>query len=287
MTVAVKKTKKAAKATPTPVIGFVGGGNMATALIRGLIEAKIYAGAEILASDVDAAKLRQLQKKHGIHTTTNNAELTRTCNVVVLAVKPQIIDEVLAGMRPAATAEQLFLSIVAGVTTTRLENGLGGRVRVLRSMPNTPALLGKGVSVVARGRFATAADEKLGLKLLKAVGEVVAVPDEKMLDGVTGLSGSGPAYVYRFAEGMIAGGVAAGLPAAIARQLTFQTIAGAAAMLLETGETPETLRAQVTSPGGTTFAGLGELERHGFKDAIVAAIIAATRRSQELGRGKR
>ncbi|HYD49337.1 MAG TPA: pyrroline-5-carboxylate reductase dimerization domain-containing protein, partial [Terriglobales bacterium] len=150
-----------------------------------------------------------------------------------------------------------------------------------------PALLGKGMSVLARGRFATAADEKLGLKLLQAVGEAIAVPDETMLDGVTGVSGSGPAYVYRFAEGMIAGGVAAGLPAPIAKQLTMQTIFGAAAMLQEAGETPEALRAQVTSPGGTTFAGLSELERHGFKDAIIAAIIAATRRSQELGRGKK
>lgn len=260
---------------------------MAGALIRGLLAAGLYTPEEITASDVDKAKLAQLRKRHAISVETSNVDLVRRCEVIVLAVKPQIIDAVLSEIQPAVDGDRLFLSIAAGVPLSRLENGLGGRARVLRAMPNTPALLGKGMSVLTRGRFANAADEKLGIKLLQAVGEAITVPDEKMLDGVTGLSGSGPAYIYRFAEGMIAGGVAAGLPAAVAKQLTMRTIAGAAAMLVETGETPEALRAQVTSPGGTTFAGLGELERHGFKDAIIAAIIAATRRSQELGRGNK
>jgi pyrroline-5-carboxylate reductase len=191
---------------------------------------------------------------------------------------------VLAEMRPAMRTDTLFLSIAAGVPTARLEAGLGDRPRVLRAMPNTPALLAKGMSVLVRGRFATAADEQRGLRLLRAVGEAVAVQHEQMLDAVTGLSGSGPAYVYLLAEGLIAGGIQAGLPGALARQLTLQTLAGAAAMLQETGETPEGLRAQVTSPGGTTLAGLSELERRGFKDALSAAVIAATRRAQELGR---
>jgi pyrroline-5-carboxylate reductase len=151
-------------------------------------------------------------------------------------------------------------------------------------MPNTPALLGKGLSVRVRGRHATTADERLGLRLLGSVGQAVAVQDEGWLDVVTGLSGSGPAYVYLFAEGLIAGGVAAGLPAPLATRLALQTLSGAAAMLQETGETPEALRAMVTSPGGTTLAGLGELERRGFKDALAAAVVTATRRSQELGK---
>jgi pyrroline-5-carboxylate reductase len=268
-----------------PVVGFVGGGNMATALIKGLIAAGLYGGAQIGASDVDVPKLAALRRRFKVLTTQDNAALVRDAKVVIIAVKPQIIDAVLASMRPSVTPQKLFVSIAAGVTTRRLEAGLGESARVLRVMPNTPALLGKGMSVLVRGRHATPADERRGLQMLRAVGAAVAVQDERLLDAVTGLSGSGPAYVYRFAEGLIAGGVASGLTAALATQLTLQTVAGAAAMLQETGETPEALRAAVTSPGGTTLAGLGELERRGFKDAVAAAVITATRRSQELGRG--
>jgi pyrroline-5-carboxylate reductase len=194
------------------------------------------------------------------------------------------MDTVLAQLRGAVTPAKLFLSIAAGVSTARLEAGLGMGARVLRVMPNTPALLGKGMSVLVRGRHATVADERLGLRLLRAVGQAVAVQDERLLDAVTGLSGSGPAYVYLFAEGLIGGGINAGLPAPLATQLVLQTLTGAAAMLQETGENPEALRAMVTSPGGTTLAGLSELEARGFKDAVAAAVVTATRRSEELGR---
>ncbi len=265
-------------------IGFVGGGNMATAFIRGLLAGGLYRPEEIWASDVDAAKLAGLRRRFKVGTTPDNVLLVRDSKVVVIAVKPQIIDGVLAQIRPAVTGNKLIISIAAGVTTARLEAGLGREARVLRVMPNTPALLSKGMSVLVHGRRATAADERVGVRLFRAVGQAVAVPDERVLDAVTGLSGSGPAYVYRFAEGLIAGGVAAGLPAALAIQLTLQTITGAAAMLQETGETPEALRAMGSSPGGTTLAGLGELERRGFKDAVQAAVVTATRRSEELGR---
>ena len=279
-----KRTQPATRPTPAAV-GFVGGGNMATALIKGFLEAGLYQPGQICVSDVDPPKLAALRRRYKVATTTDNAALVRDTKIVVIAVKPQIIDTVLASMRASVTPRKLFVSIAAGVATTRLEAGLGMGVRVLRVMPNTPALLGKGMSVLVRGRHATAADERLGFRLLRAVGEVVAVQDERQLDAVTGLSGSGPAYVYRFAEGLIAGGVAAGLTAALAKQLALQTLTGAAAMLQETGEPPEALRAAVTSPGGTTLAGLGELERRGFRDAVVAAVITATRRSEELGRG--
>ncbi len=268
-----------------PVVGFVGGGNMATALVKGFLAAGLYRAEQICVSDVDAPKLAALRRRYKVVTTQDNTALVRDAKVVIIAVKPQIIDAVLASMRPSVTPQKLFVSIAAGVTTARLEAGLGKGARVLRVMPNTPALLAKGMSVLVRGRYATPADERLGLRLLRAVGQAVAVQDERLLDAVTGLSGSGPAYVYRFAEGLIAGGVAAGLTAALATQLTFQTLVGAAAMLQETGDTPEALRAAVTSPGGTTLAGLGELERRGFKDAVAAAVVTATRRSQELGRG--
>jgi pyrroline-5-carboxylate reductase len=280
----MKRKVKSVQARLRPVIGFVGGGNMATALIKGLLAAGLYRPEHLLVSDVDLPKLAMLRRRFKVSTTTDNTALVRGAKVLVIAVKPQIIDAVLAQMRPAVTGRKLFVSIAAGVTTARLEAGLGGNARVLRVMPNTPALLGTGMSVLVRGRHATGADERLGLRLLRAVGTAVAVQDERWLDAVTGLSGSGPAYVYLFAEGLIAGGVAAGLPAPLATQLALQTISGAAAMLQETGETPEALRAMVTSPGGTTLAGLSELDRRGFRAAVEAAVVTATRRSEELGR---
>lgn len=285
----MKKTaKRAAKSGGVKkAVGFIGAGNMATALINGLTGMGLYRPEQIVASDVDAKHRNQIKRRFGVSVTAQNTTVVKEAPVVILAVKPQTIDDVLADIRPAVTPEHLFISIVAGITTARIEGGLGVRARVLRVMPNTPALLGKGMSVLARGLYATAADEKLGLKLFKAVGEAVAASDERMLDAVTGLSGSGPAYVYRFAEAMLAGGVAAGLPGPMARQLTIQTLVGAAAMLKETGEAPETLRAKVSSPGGTTLAGLSELEHRGFKEAVGAAVIAATRRAQQLGRGSR
>lgn len=276
-------TKKAAK--KTYAVGFIGAGNMAGALIKGVIDAGLYAPERIVCSDVDAKRLAALRRRYGVDTTTDNLEVVNGAKVVVLAVKPQILDSVLHDLRPAVSPRRLFVSIAAGATTRRLEKNLGGDARVLRAMPNTPALLGRGMSVLVRGRHATAADERVGLRLLRAVGTAIAVPNEKLLDPVTGLSGSGPAYVYRFAEGLIAGGIAAGLSADIARTLAFETIAGAAAMLLESGESPEVLRQRVTSPGGTTLAGLNELERLGFKDAIASAVVVATKRSVELGKG--
>ena len=279
------KKHQPARRPARPVVGFVGGGNMATALVKGFLAAGLYRPEQICVSDVDAPKLAGLRRRFKVATTADNAALVGDAKVIIIAVKPQIIDAVLAQMRPSVTPQKLFVSIAAGVTTARLEAGLGTATRVLRVMPNTPALLGKGMSVLVRGRHATPADERLGLRLLRAIGQAVAVQDERLLDAVTGLSGSGPAYVYRFAEGLIAGGVAAGLTAALATQLTLQTLVGAAAMLQETGETPEALRAAVTSPGGTTLAGLGELERRGFKDAVAAGVVTATRRSEELGRG--
>lgn len=276
--------KKAIAARGPRAVGFVGGGNMAGALIKGLLAAGLYRPEQVWASDVDAQKRTSLRRRFRIGVTEDNAALVRGSKVIVLAVKPQIMDAVLAQLREAVTPAKLFLSIAAGVSTARLEAGLGMGARILRVMPNTPALLGKGMSVLVRGRHATVADERLGLRLLRAVGQAVAAQDERLLDAVTGLSGSGPAYVYLFAEGLIAGGINAGLPAPLATQLVLQTLTGAAAMLQETGESPEALRAMVASPGGTTLAGLTELEARGFKDAVAAAVVTATRRSEELGR---
>src|SRR5262249_53518622 len=186
---------------------------------------------QLWASDVDDARLAALRRRFKVGTTDDNVALVRSSKVIIIAVKPQIIGAVLAQMRPAVTPRQLFVSIAAGVPTARLQAGLGAHARTLRVMPNTPALLGKGMSVLVRGPRATDADERLGLRLLQAVGKAVAVRDEKLLDPVTGLSGSGPAYVYLMAEALIAGGVAAGLAEPLATQLALQTLTGAAAML--------------------------------------------------------
>ena len=265
-------------------IGFIGGGNMASAMIKGFLAARVCPRGRLCASDVDAAKRAALERTFKVDTTADNAAVAAASAVIIVAVKPQIIDPVLADMRASITARALVVSIAAGIPTRRFEQALGAGTRVVRVMPNTPALLGQGMSVVVRGRRATAADERLVLRLLRTVGRARAVGDERLLDAVTGLSGSGPAYVYRLAEGLIAGGVAAGLAPEMARELTLQTISGAAAMLQESGESPQRLREMVTSPGGTTLAGLSELEQRGFMDALSAAVVVATRRATELGR---
>lgn len=264
-------------------IGFVGAGNMAGALVRGLLDTKRYRARDVWASDAEPRQCRRLARAYGVGTAADNATLVADTAVIVLAVKPQVMEAVLADIRPHVR-RQLFVSIAAGVPTARLEAGLGGRARVVRAMPNTPALVGAGITVLVRGKKATAADERVATVLFGGVGDVVRVRDEALMDAVTGLSGSGPAYVYRFAEGLIEGAVAEGLPERTARQLAYQTIRGAAMMLQETGRSPEELRAMVTSPGGTTLAGLQALEARAFATVVADGVRAATRRSRELGR---
>jgi pyrroline-5-carboxylate reductase len=265
-------------------IGFIGAGNMAGALVKGLLETRRCRARELWASDTVVTQLRRLKRTHGVERAPDNRTLVAESAVVVLAVKPQVMDAVLAEIRPAVTRRALFVSIAAGITTVRLEAGLGASARVVRAMPNTPALVGAAMTVVVRGRRASAADERLAANLFGGVGEVVRVRDEALMDVVTGLSGSGPAYVYRFAEGLIAGAVAQGLVEPLARRLTYQTIRGAAVMLQETGRSPEELRAMVSSPGGTTLAGLAALDQRGFIETVTAGVSAATARSRELGR---
>jgi pyrroline-5-carboxylate reductase len=266
-------------------LGFIGAGNMAGALIKGLIAAKLYKPKDIIASDTVPAQLKKLAKAYNIEGSNDNRAVVRAAQTIILAVKPQIFNQVLAEIQPEVTKDKLFISIAAGVTLRRLENGLGGNARVVRVMPNTPALLGKGIAVVVRGTKAKPKDEKLTVTMFRGVGEALAVKDEALMDPVTGLSGSGPAYVYLFAEALITGGVQEGLEPKVATLLTYQTIEGAVAMLKETGKTPKELRDMVTSPGGTTLAGLSRLAEGSFTDTVVAGVGAATRRSKELGQG--
>ncbi len=268
----------------TKKVGFIGAGNMATALVRGILQAKLHRPAELWVTDVLPDKRRLLKRRYGVDWAESNRELVHESPVIVLAVKPQTLPDVLDEIRPEVTAKKLFISIAAGCTLERLHRGLGDTARLIRVMPNTPALLGKGMSVLARGGRATAGDERLAMRIFRGVGDAISVREEALLDAVTGLSGSGPAYVFLFAEALIAGGVRQGIPVDIATRLAFQTLEGACAMLKESGLSPRALREMVTSPGGTTLAGLSRLEEVGFFDGVVQAVTAATTRSKELGR---
>jgi pyrroline-5-carboxylate reductase len=262
-------------------IGFVGAGNMAGALVKGLLRSGLTA-EDVWVSDAADAQIRRLKRAYKVEGTRDNRALVRGSQTIVLAVKPQVMAQVLEEIRAEATPRKLFISIAAGFPLKRLEQGLGGHARVVRVMPNTPALVGKGVSVAVAGAHATPADLKQTLKLFSACGEAVAITGEALLDAVTALSGSGPAFVYYFAEALIDGGVRGGLGSQLATKLAFQTIAGAAAMLLESGMSPRDLRDMVTSPGGTTLAGLTALDQQRFRDIVIAAVEAANRRAHEL-----
>ena len=264
-------------------VGFIGAGNMAGALIKGFLAAGLCRAKDLWVSDVAAAQRRRIKRSFNVEGCADNRRLVKGSQTVILAVKPQDTDAVLREIRPEVTKDKLLISIAAGVSLRRLESALGPRARVVRVMPNTPALVGKGAAVAVRGARATAADERLTLALFGGVGEAVAVRREALMDPVTGLSGSGPAYVYLFAEALIEGGVREGLPEPVARRLAFQTLEGAAAMLKETRKSPAKLREMVSSPGGTTVAGLARLAQGRFRESVSAAVCAATRRSRELG----
>jgi pyrroline-5-carboxylate reductase len=267
----------------TTKIGLIGAGRMATALARGFVQARMLRPESIYASDPsEAARNSFAGEVPGATVVAENRPVASQADVVFLAVKPQkmsaALDEIRESIRPAS----LVVSIAAGVTLSRLASGLPAGQRIIRVMPNTPCLIGQGTSAYSLGESATAADGRLVAELLSAVGIAREVP-EAMLDAVTGLSGSGPAFVYSMIEALAAGGEAAGLPSALASEMAARTVAGAAQMVIETGETPAVLRDRVTSPGGTTLAGLAVLEERNFSEAVTAAVVAAANRSTELG----
>jgi len=264
-------------------IAFVGAGNMASALIRGLIGTATVPADEIIAADPERERIGALAEQLGIRTTRDNAEAVREATVIVLATKPQVFAQVLPGIAAAMPPDALLVSIAAGVPTARIERSLPAGSRVVRTMPNTPALVGAGATAIAAGRYATDADLDLVETLFRSVGIAVRVP-EAQIDAVTGLSGSGPAYVFAMIEALRDAGTREGLPEQTALRLASQTVFGAARLLLDQKETPEVLRERVTSPGGTTRAGLDALAAAGFADAILGAVHAATRRSSELGK---
>jgi pyrroline-5-carboxylate reductase len=273
-----------ATSDPTHRIGFLGAGKMATALAQGLVAARFTASGQIIAADVSDAARQAFSTVTQAQSISDNAAVVRGSRIVILAVKPQVIGPVLDGLRSAWTPEHLLISIAAGTSIATLTKLTGGVCRIVRVMPNTPCLVSAGASAFAPGPTATAEDADYVQRLLATVGTAVQVP-EPQLDAVTGLSGSGPAYVFQIIEALSDGGVRMGLPRSTATQLAAQTLLGAAKMVLETGEHPATLKDAVTSPGGTTIAGLHALESGGLRAALINAVQAATQRSLELAKG--
>jgi pyrroline-5-carboxylate reductase len=263
-------------------LGLIGCGKMGGALLRGVEQALGKSGLHVALSDVVPEAVVALRQCLSCKVTTGTpAEVAATSDVIILAVKPADIRP-LCETLAQVPGSRLYLSIAAGISLAHLEAWLGEKQRVIRSMPNTPALVGRGAAAFARGARATAKDAALAAKILGAVGTADEVA-EKLLDAVTGLSGSGPAYVYTVIEALADGGVLMGLPRAAALRLAAQTVAGAAEMVLSTGKHPASLRDEVTSPGGTTIAGLEKLEQHGLRHALIQAVRAATEKSKALG----
>ncbi len=267
----------------TTRIGFLGAGNMAGALISGLLVSKVVSSAGVRASDSRAARLTELATTHGIETHSSNVDLVNWANVLVLSVKPQVIPAILSECGNLVGEEHLVISIAAGVSIRTLEAGLGSGARVVRAMPNTPALALSGATAISGGARASSMDLETARRLFDAVGRTVVL-DETHLDAVTGLSGSGPAYVMLVIESLADGGVKMGLPRDVAVLLAAQTVYGSAKLLLETGEHPAKLKDMVTSPGGTTIAGLAALERGGLRSTFIDAVEKAAHRSAELGK---
>ncbi|MGC1395972.1 MAG: pyrroline-5-carboxylate reductase [Coleofasciculaceae cyanobacterium] len=266
-------------------LGMIGGGVMGEALLSRLINQQLYHPDQILVSDPASARCAALAEQYGVQVTSDNQAAAAAADVLLLAIKPQVFEVVAANIAVDESSEAplpVVISILAGVSLGKLQAAFG-RQPVIRAMPNTPATVGAGMTALAAGQGVTLQQMAQARAIFEAVGEVVEVP-ESLMDAVTGLSGSGPAYVAMMIEALADGGVAAGLPRAIASQLALSTVLGTAQLLQKSELHPAVLKDRVTSPGGTTIAGVAQLERGGFRSALIEAVQAAARRSQELGK---
>ncbi|MCU0848517.1 MAG: pyrroline-5-carboxylate reductase [Spirochaetes bacterium] len=261
-------------------IGFIGAGNMAGAMITGLSD--IAREDRLSAYDIDSTKLIGLSDKYGVEITPSLEALAAKTDIIIIAVKPDAVPAVCDGIRDAAHDDRLIISIAAGISTASLEKMLGQNKKIVRAMPNTPLLAGEGMTVITAGKNATGDDMKAAEEIFSRSGRAITLP-EKMMDAVTGISGSGPAYVFTFIQAMADGGVKHGIPRDKAVLLAAQTVLGSAKLVLQTGEEPFTLRGRVTSPGGTTIEAVHVLERGGFSGIVMDAIEAAAQKSRKLG----
>lgn len=264
-------------------IGFIGAGKMGSALIEGILKAGVVMPENIGASDVYVPFLEEMKTKFGIRVSSENADIARGSDILILAVKPQILGSVLANLRDYVTSDKLVISIAAGVPLSVYEEALSEGTRVVRVMPNIAATVSEAASGISPGKNATPEDLKTALEIFSAVGTAVQVP-ESLMDAVTGLSGSGPAFIFPVIEAMADGAVLEGMDRKSALTLAAQTVLGAAKMMLETGMHPGELKDMVTSPAGTTIQGILVLEEAGIRAAFMNAVIRASERSKELGK---
>jgi pyrroline-5-carboxylate reductase len=270
--------------TMTTQIGFIGGGQMGEALIRGIIQSGLSTAADIVVAEPDTNRRSYLEQTYQVQTSDTGTAIWNSCATVILAVKPQVMGSLLDSSRELITTEHLIISIAAGLPISFYESHLSDKpYRIIRVMPNTPALVLESASALSGNKNITPQDMIYAKSLFDAVGKAVIL-DEQYLDAVTGLSGSGPAYVFTFIEGMIDAGIKTGLARPVAETLAIQTVLGSVKLMQESGKHPAVLRAMVTSPGGTTIAAQHVMERAGFKGIIMDAIEAATHRSAELGK---
>jgi pyrroline-5-carboxylate reductase len=263
-------------------IAFLGAGNMAEALIKGLLRAGTARPESLIATGRRKERLEELGRTYAVRTTLDNLAAVREADVVVLSVKPQALDKVLVQVASAVDPRKLVISVAAGVPIAAMERRLGAGARIIRTMPNTPSLVGAGACALSRGEHASEEDLAVATRIFQSVGTTTVV-DENLLDAVTGLSGSGPAYIFLIIEALSDAGVKVGLPRYTAQKLAAQTVLGSAQLLIETGIHPGQLKDQVTSPGGTAIAGLHTLEAGGLRTTLINAVEAATRRAKELG----
>ncbi len=264
-------------------IGFIGGGKMGEALVKGVLRAKLSSAGKIIVSDVDKKRCQILEKETGIKTTQKNKKVTSGSDIIILAIKPNVMGDILEELKNDITPKHLVVSIAAGIPLSFIESFLNKGCRVIRVMPNTPCLVGETAAGYALGKNATRNDGKLVGQILNAVGKSFLL-EEKHLDAVTGLSGSGPAFIYMVIEALTDGGVKMGLPRDVSTTLAAQTAFGAAKMVLEAGMHIGELKDFVTSPGGTTIEGLHALEKGGIRNALINAVEVATKKSKRLGR---
>ena len=263
-------------------LGIIGAGKMAEALVKGALNAGLYKKKEITVSDIDPEKTGNIKKKYGIDITADNRELAESCNLIIFAVKPGHLEAVLKEIKNVTTRKKLYISIAAGIKTSFIQKTLNQEIKITRIMPNKPVVVQEGAFGIYFNSLNTNEEKESVIKLFNNLGIVEVVQDEKLIDAVTGLSGSGPAFAAVFAEALADGGVKMGLNRETAIKLSAQTLLGTAKLILETGMNPSDIKNMVSSPGGTTIAGIHELEKHGFRNAAISAVESATLKSKEL-----
>jgi pyrroline-5-carboxylate reductase len=264
-------------------IGFIGSGNMGEALVSGLVFSKAAKSENIICSDVDQDLLESIKEKYGVVTTTNNIEVAKKSDIVIFATKPQILEDVLKKTAPALDKSNLIISIAAGVPLAAIAAGLHKELRLIRAMPNICAFVKESATAIAAGEFVIEGDVEFAKAIFDSVGETVFIQENTLMDAFTGLSGSGPAYIFTIVDAMADAGVKMGLSRKDSLFLSTQTLLGSAKLLLESKEHPGQLKDRVASPGGTAIAGIHTLEQGGLRATLINAVESATKRSRELG----